>query len=126
MTPTDPSHPSHPSPPLCRHLPTVGRTAGTCLLEHLQTLATAAKTLWGSHAQLMDSNGLYRAVVASLAGLIGRQLDLERVILAVVTALIRAHTRPPTPPPPRNGYGYGYDGYGGCEADYLDGWADDA
>lgn len=120
MTPTDPSHPSHPSAPLCGHLPTLGRIAGNCLREHLQTLATTATTLWASHAQRMDSNGLYRAVVASLAGLIARQFDLERVILAVVTALIRQHTRPPTPPPPR----YRYDGYGGYEGDDLDGWAD--
>ena len=88
-------------PPHCQRMLTRLAEAVTMTITRL---AAAARTLWQNHDELMHTNGPYLAVVTSLAGLLAQQLDLERLVLAVVSALIRHLTRTSRQQPEIYGY----------------------
>ena len=100
-------------------LTTIGRLTVSTLRTTALSITAAGRTLWAVHRQLMNTHALYRGTVTAFTGVVLLQLDLERLILALVSALLRHLTR--TPPRPDNP-NRGHDRLGDLYSDDPDGW----
>jgi hypothetical protein len=94
----------------------------TLAARHVRQAAGAVigllKGLWLTHGELMESNALYRALVSAAAAAFARQIDLHRLVMAIVSALLTAYAaaRRKHTDEPEEQYGHGWD-------DDPDGWS---
>src|SRR4051812_29232858 len=58
-----------------------------------RTAATFCSQRWAQHDERMQSNPIYRTVVSALAAVVARQINLRRLVLAILTAVINAAGR---------------------------------
>lgn len=75
--------------------PTLSR-AFTGIHASWRTASAFCSQRWIQHDERMQSNPIYRTVVSALAAVLARQMNLRRLLLAILTAIINAAGRSKT------------------------------
>jgi hypothetical protein len=86
--------------------PVTPPTGPTSLAKILASLGNRWRTAsrfcikaWTAHEQGMETRPIYRAVVSAITAVIARQMNLRRLVLAILTAIINAAGRTRTRQP---------------------------
>lgn len=70
------------------HAKALGNTAARAVRRVVRTI----KGLWNTHKEQMETSDLYRALIIAITAALARQVNVHRLVLAIISALMNAYT----------------------------------